>query len=104
MRGYVALVILAAGQLFNVAIGPVGWLLVMTGHQGYAALVLAASTGLNVILNFLFIPKWGLEGAAVATTISTVLGNLFLAVIVYRRLGIHGTVLGSFSAGKNKVA
>jgi O-antigen/teichoic acid export membrane protein len=91
--GYLTLAILSLGQLFTVAMGPVGWLLVMTGHQREAALCMAAGTGLNVVLNLMLIPTWGLEGAAIATTISTIVWNLLLATVVRKRLGLHPTVL-----------
>lgn len=93
-EGYLAMAILNSGQLFTVAMGPVGWLLVMTGKQRDAALVSGITTGLNIILNFLFIPKWGVEGAATATTISTVVGSILLAMMVSKKLQVHSTVVG----------
>jgi Na+-driven multidrug efflux pump len=40
------------------------------------------------------IPEWGLEGAAVATAVGTSIWNILMAILVYKRLGIHTTVLG----------
>ncbi len=75
-HGAKSLKILATGQLINAAVGPVGFLLVMTGRQKLNlvnSVVVAAS---NIILNALFIPRWGIEGAALATAISTSTVNL----------------------------
>jgi O-antigen/teichoic acid export membrane protein len=94
-EGYVALAILNCGQLLTVAMGPVGWLLVMTGHQRDAALVSGVGTGLNIILNLMLIPEWGVEGAATATTISTIISNFVLTIMVYKRLQVHPTVVGT---------
>ena len=49
---------------------------------------------LNLVLNLLLIPAFGIVGAAVASAISLISWNLILAVLVYRRLGIHSTALG----------
>ncbi len=48
-------------------------------HPRLAALPLAIGLLVNIILNFLFIPWWGLHGAVLATAISTV---LCLAIIL----------------------
>ena len=47
----------------------------MTGHQNEAAMGIGVGAGLNIVLNLLFIPKWGIEGAAMATTMSIVVWN-----------------------------
>lgn len=83
----IALVILVAGQLVNVAAGPVQLLLVMTGYERIAALGVIASTATNVGLNAVLIPVWGLEGAATATAVSLVLWNMLLLWQVKKRLG-----------------
>jgi O-antigen/teichoic acid export membrane protein len=86
-----ALLILAGGQLINALAGSVGLLMAMTGHQVESSIVLAVSAGLNVGLNYLLIPRYGLVGAALATGISTVVWNVTLAVRVRRLLGVRST-------------
>lgn len=100
--GRLALAILSVGQLINVAMGSVGLLLVMTGHEHDAAMGIGISAVLNVILNALLIPRWGIEGAAVATASSMILWNLLLSIWVYKRLGIHSTALGKVSLRRVK--
>jgi O-antigen/teichoic acid export membrane protein len=87
--GRTALAILTAGQLFNVAIGSVGQLLVMTGHEGDAARGIGIGALLNIVLCAALIPRWGMEGAATATATSTIAWNLLMAVWVYKRLRIR---------------
>src|SRR5690606_8655238 len=48
-------------------------LLVSFDHQRYQLLVVASAAGLNVGLNLLLIPLYGLAGAAVATVLSELL-------------------------------
>lgn len=79
-----ALMILLGGQMVNALCGPVGLLMTMTGHQDRAATVLVCAAILNVGLNAVLIPPFGLMGAAVATAISTAAWNLGLLVAVWR--------------------
>jgi O-antigen/teichoic acid export membrane protein len=74
--------------------GPVGVVLIMTGHERDAALAIGVSAVLNLILNAILIPGWGMEGAAVATAASTVVWNILMAIALYQRSGIHSTILG----------
>lgn len=88
-----ALAILAAGQLIHVAAGPAGLLLLMSGHERLAAQALAVGAVLNVALNALLIPTWGVRGAAVATACSTAIFALLLVVFAFRRLKLNPTVV-----------
>jgi O-antigen/teichoic acid export membrane protein len=81
-----ALVILALGEVVNVAAGPVATLLVMTGHERDAILGLAVGTGLNAGLGLILVPQWGINGAAVATATGVMVWNLLLRAFVRRRL------------------
>lgn len=93
-QAHVALTLLSVGQLVNVAMGSVGQLLMMTGHEDEVAKGMGISAALNVGLNVLLIPHWGLAGAAAATATSTIVWNVLLAIWVYKKLGIHATALG----------
>lgn len=95
-QGRTALAILSVGQLFNASMGSVGLLLVMTGHERNAAIGVGISAALNIILNALLIPKWSIEGAAIASASSMITWNILLAVWVYKKIAIHSTVLGAF--------
>lgn len=93
-----ALAILAAAQLLNAAIGSVGTLLIMTGHQRDAAFGIAVGAALNIMLNLVLIPVSGAVGAAIAAAISIAVWNTLLALAALRRLGIHSTALGRLPA------
>ncbi|MHC4359170.1 MAG: oligosaccharide flippase family protein, partial [Planctomycetota bacterium] len=93
-QGQRGLAILGVGQLSHLVMGPVAWLLVMTSHERVAAIGIGISAVLNVILNAILIPPWGLEGAATATTTSTILWSILMAIWVHRTIGIHSTVFG----------
>jgi O-antigen/teichoic acid export membrane protein len=88
---YLPLAILSIGQLANAAFGSVGFLLNMTGHEKITARVLWQTAGLNVLLNAMFIPYWGMAGAAVATAISLAVWNYMLFLAVLRLLKLNST-------------
>lgn len=91
---HLSLSILCLGQLVNVAMGPVGVILMMTGFERDVAKLVLVSAVVNVCLNALLVPPWGMTGAAVATTTSLVLLNIVLARRVRRRTGLRATALG----------
>ncbi len=93
-QGTKALIILCVGQIVNVVTGSVGLLLNMTGNERYTSISRGGSTILNIILNALLIPHWGLEGAAIATASSSILINIENTIWVRKKLGIHCSVFG----------
>lgn len=93
-QGYFALVCLGGAQLFNLAMGSVGMVLMMSGHERWVSSGLALGTGVNILLNILLIPAYGLNGAAIASFATTVVWNVFLAGVVLNKLKIDPTILG----------
>lgn len=92
---YIPLIILSFGHLFSVAVGSVGALLNMTGHERSTALGAVVAAGSNVILNAVLIPLLGVSGAALATAGSLVLWNLVLWRAARAQVGISCGLLGN---------
>ncbi len=86
--GAAALTVLAVGQFVNVSTGAVGFLLLMTGNEVWMQGTIVVTAILNVTLNALLIPPYGMLGAAIATATCLAGMNLVLAYVVRRRLGI----------------
>lgn len=82
------LMILSLGQFVNVVTGSVTYLLIMCGHEKLTRNNVTLYAILNVILNAVLIPKFGIVGAAVATATSLALMNLTAVALVYRKLAI----------------
>jgi len=78
-RGFAAgaavTVILAAGKFIDAATGPCGLMLNMTGRPKLNVLDNLAGLVLNVILNLLLIPRYGIVGAAAAWAVSLAVVN-----------------------------
>jgi O-antigen/teichoic acid export membrane protein len=87
--GYPVMCILVVGFLSRSAMGPAEYLLNMLGEQKLCAAVLSSAALLNIALNFILVPKFGLAGAASATAISLTSTALLNAIVVWYRLGIH---------------
>ena len=88
-RGSVVLKILAVSQLVNVATGPSGWLLTMSGHTRLNLLNSALMLGLSLGLAFLLIPRFGIVGAAVGAGVSTILVKILRLLEVHILFRIH---------------
>ena len=93
LAGRAALFILMGGQLVNAFTGATAMLLIMTGHERDTAMGVSASAVVNVVLNAVLIPLYGINGAAIATAISTVLWNIILVVFTYKRFKVISTAV-----------
>jgi len=86
--GYLALIFLVAGQFVNAITGPVGALLQMTGRERVFHHIMLISTVINVILNVLLTPGYGISGAALANAVSMIFCNLCCAYFAKAELDV----------------
>ena len=98
-QGATALAVLCFGQLLNAAVGPVGVLLNMSGHERDTLIGVSMASGANVILNLLLIPFLGLLGAAIASAATLAIWNMLLMRQVKNRLGVVSAVVDLQSHG-----
>jgi O-antigen/teichoic acid export membrane protein len=89
VEGYPVMAILVVGFLFRASMGPAEFLLNMLGQQRICAAVLVTTAVLNIVLNLVLVPAFGLLGAATATSVSLVAAALLNYLAVSRRLGIE---------------
>ena len=90
-QGKYPLYILLVGQLFNVMCGSVGYILMMTDKQKILRNIIVCSAILNIILNIILIPLYGILGAATASTISMILWNFSALIYIYNKYGFLTT-------------
>ncbi|MGH1419438.1 MAG: lipopolysaccharide biosynthesis protein [Hyphomicrobiaceae bacterium] len=88
VSGFPVMAILVVGFMFRSAVGPADFLLNMLGEQRRAAFALVLTVILNIVLNFLLVPQYGLVGAASATSISLAFVATMHYFIARHRLGI----------------
>lgn len=87
--GYEALQILCLGHVVNAFFGSSTTVLKMTGFEKTALCGLLLGTVINVVLNALWIPEYGMKGAAWASTLSMVFWNTYLLWQVHKKLEIN---------------
>lgn len=92
--GAPALQILLAAQVLTALASTSVMLLTMTHNEHAAAAWISAAAGLNVLLDLLFIPPWGLVGSSLATLAASALQTFALTWLAWRRLGIDSTIVG----------
>ena len=87
--GVNAFILLSCGKLFSSFSGSVGNILQMTGNQNILAKILFFAAILNIVLNLYLIPKYGIDGAALASVISIVVWNSGMILAVKKKLGFY---------------
>jgi len=88
MQGTTVLLILCSIHLINSAMGSSAIIMQMTGYQKQYRNIALLSLGVNLILNFALIPKFGITGAAIATAISFTIWNISSVVFLKRKENI----------------
>lgn len=90
--GYPLMFVLAVGLAARATVGPADRVLNMLGQQNICALVYLFVLEVNLVLNYLLIPRYGLQGAAVATSTALVCEAVLLFIAARARLGINVSV------------
>ncbi len=81
--------ILLIGSLFASFVGVAADMLIMSGNQYLELACLIGGLTLNISLNLLLIPAYGVAGAAIATTASSIATDMVRILIVAGRYRIH---------------
>jgi len=84
-----ALVVFSLGQLFNMSLGLMEGVLAITGFAYVTLINVVVLILLNLVLLLFLVPKWGMEGAALATAFSYVAVTVWRAVQARRLLGVN---------------
>ncbi len=98
MAGKYVVLFIALGKLVNMMAGNNSEIIVNSRHYRfnfYAVLMLA---GVTVLTNYLFIPRWGITGAAMASALSISLFNLVKFLFILTRWRIQPFSPGTLKA------
>ena len=90
-----SLKILIVGQLINAWCGSVANLMVMTGHQNKSVIVAGCTLLLNIVSNAIAIPMFGITGAAITTSFTMVVSNVWYSILVVKYVGVRPSVFYS---------
>jgi O-antigen/teichoic acid export membrane protein len=93
--GVAVLLLMGIAQFVNAFSGSVGYIMQMTDNQKTFQNVILVAAVLNIVLNYLLIPKYGINGAAFASMVSMIFWNVTLVLIIKIRMGFY-TVYNPF--------
>ena len=82
--GKTTLYVLLVGQIINAFSGSVGVIMQMTGRERLFQNILIVALIINIGMNFLLIPTYGIIGAAIASSASIVFWNLTSVAFIYK--------------------
>ena len=89
VQGKTALIIISIGVMLNVLTGNVDQILNMTNYQKILKNITIFGFILNVLLNVLLIPIYGINGAAAASLITNLVFNLICLFYIKKKLGFY---------------
>ena len=81
------LFILFTSCLVNAFFGATGFFLNMTGHERQFFQIMAGAALLNMALNLMLVPKYGLMGAAISTLFTVFSWNVLATIVIWKKFG-----------------
>lgn len=85
--GYLALIYLCTSKFISSISGSVGYIMQMTDQQKTYQNIILIAFFINVVLSFILIPKYGINGAALAGSLAIVFWNITLVFVIKKKLG-----------------
>ncbi len=92
LLGSTTLVIVSLGVLFSAIIGNADQILNMTNNQKILRNITIICFFINVILNIILIPHYGIEGSAYASLVTNIILNLLCLYYIKIKLGFYTLV------------
>ena len=81
-KSYIILLILCTGLFVYSAFIPLDFIFMQAGFPGVQSIFMIINILINIILNSILIPHYGLNGAAIATSISLILSGFNLLLFI----------------------
>ena len=88
INAYIPMLILVASKIFLTILGPVSYMLSLTGKEKTVFAVNFISVLVNIILNYFLIQAFDIVGAAVSTAIAIAIRGIALSILVKKHLDI----------------
>lgn len=89
VEGSDTLIIVSIGVLFSAMAGNVDQILNMTENQHILRNITIISFIINLVLSYIFIPKFGIEGAAFSSLITNIVINVLCIYYIKKKLGFY---------------
>ena len=85
--GYWVVFLIGIAKLVDMSFGNNGEIITMSDHYRFNVVTMAILAGFMIFLNYLLIPMYGINGAALATVSSVVIFNLIKMTFIKMKLG-----------------
>ncbi len=95
LNGFNVVLFIALGKLSDMAFGTNGEIIVMSKYYRFNVLAVSLLAVLTIVLNLILIPKYGIEGAAVASFISMLIFNILKFGFVWSKFKIQPFTLST---------
>lgn len=92
--GWLILMLLSFGLLFDAITGPSKIVMMMTGHERPYVAIFGSVMGIGFLLQILVIPFWGLVGAAALNMTARIVAQLGIALWCRYRIGLDTSLIG----------
>lgn len=93
-EGWLILMLLSFGLLFDAITGPSKIVMMMTGHERPYVAIFGAIMGVGLLVQILVIPLWGLIGAAAVNMAARICAQIGIALWCRFRIGLDTSLLG----------
>lgn len=87
--GMYVVLIVGMAKLIDMAFGPNGEIIVLSKYYWFNMVTVIILAVVGVMTNFVFIPKYGIMGAAYATALALIIFNFVKWIFVYRMLHLQ---------------
>jgi len=88
INGRFTLIILSMAHFFSISLGSVRTILQMTDHHIQVFQITLLKSVLVILLLFILVPKFQMEGAAFALAIGIIINNILNYMILYKKLAL----------------
>ncbi len=97
LQGWLILILLSFGLLFDAMTGPSKIVMMMTGHERAYVVLFGGITLVGIAIQAAIIPFFGILGAAVVNMASRILAQIAIALWCRYRIGLDTSLLGIFA-------
>ena len=103
INGKWVLIILSLGQFINCIAGPAGYILQMTGKEKIFKNIIIFSVFINVSLNFILVPFYGILGASLSSLFSLLISSTCSLYIIYKEYNVKSFYLPFYNESNSNV-
>ena len=87
--GYYVVLIIGAAKLVDMLFGPSSEIIVLSKYYAFNIVLIMLLAGMTIVMNLIFIPRYGIEGAAYGAALSLIVFNVIKFIFILARLSLQ---------------